>query len=65
MGVYATLLPTVFVVAGFDAGRFGWSAMPDTVEALGCSSSGRPRRTRCCGRSWRVMRTAPSGCGIV
>ncbi len=31
---YATLLPTVFVVAGFDAGRFGWSEVPAGAQAL-------------------------------
>lgn len=34
LGVYTALLPTVFVVAGFDAGRFGWSTVPVVVEAL-------------------------------
>lgn len=34
LGVYSALLPTVFVVAGFDAGRFGWSDVPVGVEAL-------------------------------
>jgi len=34
LGAYSALLPTVFVVAGLDAGRFGWSDVPVTVEAL-------------------------------
>lgn len=34
LGVYSALLPTVFVVAGLDAGRLGWSAVPVAVEAL-------------------------------
>jgi protein-S-isoprenylcysteine O-methyltransferase Ste14 len=34
IGVYSALLPTVFVVAGFDAGRFGWSEVPMAVQAL-------------------------------
>jgi len=34
LGVYSALLPTVFVVAGFDAGRLGWSVVPVAVEAL-------------------------------
>jgi len=34
LGVYSALLPTVFIVAGLDAGRFGWSAVPVAVQAL-------------------------------
>jgi protein-S-isoprenylcysteine O-methyltransferase Ste14 len=34
LGVYTALLPTVFVVAGFDAGRFGWTDVPVALEAL-------------------------------
>lgn len=34
LSVYSALLPTVFIVAGFDAGRFGWSDVPVGVEAL-------------------------------
>ena len=34
LSVYSALLPTVFIVAGFDAGRFGWSAVPVAVEVV-------------------------------
>jgi protein-S-isoprenylcysteine O-methyltransferase Ste14 len=34
MALYTALLPTVFVVAGFDAGRWGWSVVPSAVQAL-------------------------------
>lgn len=34
LGVYSALLPTVFVVAGFDAGRFGWSQVPVVMQML-------------------------------
>ncbi|MGD8245572.1 MAG: isoprenylcysteine carboxylmethyltransferase family protein [Anaerolineae bacterium] len=34
LGVYTALLPTVFIVAGFDAGRFCWSEVPVAVQAL-------------------------------
>ena len=34
MTVYTALLPTVFIVAGFDAGRFGWSVVPAGSQAL-------------------------------
>jgi len=35
MGVYTILLPTVFIIAGFDAGRFGWSKTPLGVQIIG------------------------------
>jgi len=35
MGVYSILLPTVFIIAGFDAGRFGWSKTPLGVQIIG------------------------------
>jgi len=34
MGIYAALLPTVFIVAGFDAVRFGWSEIPLILQVL-------------------------------
>jgi protein-S-isoprenylcysteine O-methyltransferase Ste14 len=34
MAVYSALLPTVFVVVGFDAGRFGWSEVSVRGEVL-------------------------------
>jgi protein-S-isoprenylcysteine O-methyltransferase Ste14 len=33
LGAYTALLPTVFIVAGFDAGRFRWSAVPAGAQA--------------------------------
>ena len=33
MAIYTALLPTVFIIAGFDAGRFGWSVVPAGVQA--------------------------------
>ena len=35
MGVYTVLLPTVFIVAGFDVGRFSWSTTPLVVQGVG------------------------------
>ena len=35
MGVYTVLLFGMLVIAGLDAGRFGWSDMPATLRALG------------------------------
>jgi protein-S-isoprenylcysteine O-methyltransferase Ste14 len=34
LAIYTALLPTVFLVAGFDAGRFRWSEVPLAVQAL-------------------------------
>jgi protein-S-isoprenylcysteine O-methyltransferase Ste14 len=34
MGIYSALLPVVFIVAGLDAGRFGWTVVPGVVQAL-------------------------------
>jgi len=34
MGIYAALLPTVFIVAGFDAVRFGWSEIHVVWQVL-------------------------------
>jgi protein-S-isoprenylcysteine O-methyltransferase Ste14 len=34
MGIYTALLPVVFIVAGLDAGRFGWTVVPGVVQAL-------------------------------
>jgi protein-S-isoprenylcysteine O-methyltransferase Ste14 len=34
MGVYAGLLPMLFIVAGLDAGRFGWSGVPAWTQVL-------------------------------
>jgi protein-S-isoprenylcysteine O-methyltransferase Ste14 len=34
MGVYAALLPMVFILAGIDAGRFGWSVVPAEMQAV-------------------------------
>jgi protein-S-isoprenylcysteine O-methyltransferase Ste14 len=34
LAMYTALLPTVFVLAGFDAGRFGWSEVSVGVQAL-------------------------------
>jgi protein-S-isoprenylcysteine O-methyltransferase Ste14 len=35
LALYTALLPVLFVVAGLDAGRFRWSAVPVAVQALG------------------------------
>ncbi len=35
MGVFAAVFAGVYVVAGLDAGRFGWSAMPPALWLLG------------------------------
>ena len=35
MGVYTVLLPTVFIVAGFDVGRFSWSTTPLVAQGVG------------------------------
>jgi protein-S-isoprenylcysteine O-methyltransferase Ste14 len=35
MSLYTLMLVVLFVVAGLDAGRFGWSTMPLAVQALG------------------------------
>jgi len=35
VGIYTCLLPTVFITAGFDAGRFGWSSTPLFFQLLG------------------------------
>ncbi len=35
MGIYTVLLPTVFIIAGFDVGRFGWSKAPLSVQLVG------------------------------
>ena len=34
MTAYTALLPTVFIVAGLDAGRFGWSGVPAIAQAV-------------------------------
>jgi protein-S-isoprenylcysteine O-methyltransferase Ste14 len=34
LAVYTALLPTVFIVAGFDAGRFRWSEVAVGIQAL-------------------------------
>ncbi len=34
LGIYTALLPTVFILAGFDAVRFGWSTVPLAVQIL-------------------------------
>jgi protein-S-isoprenylcysteine O-methyltransferase Ste14 len=34
MGIYAGFLPTVFIVAGFDVVRFGWSEVPVPFQML-------------------------------
>jgi protein-S-isoprenylcysteine O-methyltransferase Ste14 len=34
MGIYTTLLPTVFIIAGLDAGRFRWSVVPVIVQVI-------------------------------
>jgi protein-S-isoprenylcysteine O-methyltransferase Ste14 len=34
MGVYTALLPTVFIVAGLDWGRFCWSRVPIFLQAI-------------------------------
>ncbi len=35
LGIYTALLPTVFIVGGFDAVRFGWSHVPLVVQIIG------------------------------
>ena len=35
MGIYTVLLPTVFIIAGFDVGRFGWSKAPLSIQLVG------------------------------
>lgn len=35
LGIYTVLLPTVFIVAGFNAVRFGWSHVSLSVHILG------------------------------
>ncbi len=35
LGIYTALLPVLFIVAGLDAGRFRWSAVPVAGQALG------------------------------
>jgi protein-S-isoprenylcysteine O-methyltransferase Ste14 len=32
---YWVLLPTLFVTAALDAGRFGWSKVPNAIQAIG------------------------------
>ena len=34
MTIYTALLPTVFILAGFDAGRFGWSVVPAGAQVM-------------------------------
>jgi protein-S-isoprenylcysteine O-methyltransferase Ste14 len=34
MAIYSALLPTVFVLAGLNAGRFGWSVVPTSAQVL-------------------------------
>jgi protein-S-isoprenylcysteine O-methyltransferase Ste14 len=34
LGVYTALLPIVFILAGIDVGRFGWSVVPVEAQAL-------------------------------
>ena len=34
LAVYTALLPTVFIIAGLDAGRFRWSAVPAVVQGI-------------------------------
>lgn len=34
MGIYTGLLPTIFMIAGFDVVRFGWSEMPTLFQVL-------------------------------
>jgi len=35
MGIYTFLLPIMFVIAGFDVGRFGWSTAPLVIQIVG------------------------------
>ncbi len=35
MGIFAAVFAAVYAVAGLDAGRFGWSAMPPSLWVLG------------------------------
>ncbi|MEA3327987.1 MAG: isoprenylcysteine carboxylmethyltransferase family protein [Chloroflexota bacterium] len=35
MGIYTVLLPAVFITAGFDVGRFGWSKAPLSAQLVG------------------------------
>lgn len=35
LGIYTALLPTPFILAGFDAVRFGWSHVPLVVQIFG------------------------------
>jgi protein-S-isoprenylcysteine O-methyltransferase Ste14 len=35
MSLYTLMLVVLYVVAGLDAGRYGWSSMPVAVQALG------------------------------
>ena len=35
IGLYTALLPVLLIVAGLDAGRFRWSAVPAAVQAVG------------------------------
>lgn len=35
MTIYTVMLFVVFAVAGLDAGRFGWSMMPDALRVVG------------------------------
>ncbi len=35
MGIYTFLLPTVFITAGFDVGRFYWSKAPLSAQIVG------------------------------
>ena len=34
LAIYTALLPTVFILAGFDAGRFGWSVVPAGAQVM-------------------------------
>ena len=34
LAVYTGLLPTVFITAGLDAGRFRWSAVPAVIQGI-------------------------------
>ena len=34
LAVYTALLPTVFITAGLDAGRFRWSAVPAVIQGI-------------------------------
>ena len=35
IGIYTALLPVLFVLAGLDAGRFRWSAVPIAEQSIG------------------------------